>query len=421
MKFGTDGLRGPAGVAPIDPETAVRIGRAAARLARANGSAEVVVGRDTRPSGPMLAAACCAGIAAEGCVARDAGVVPTAAVAVGIADTPAGAGVVITASHNPWTDNGFKVLSEGGRKPLPAEVEQLESWLSGEERTAGCGLIQQAPEVLDLWRGRLTSGIDLGALQGRRIALDLAQGAATVARDWLDTLGMELVHVHGDRINDGVGSEAPGRLQHTVVEQRCWAGIAVDGDADRVVLVDEKGEIVPGDALTWWLARAMQVEHLAVTVMSTAALGPSLPGVQLTVTDVGDKHLQAAMAAAPIPLAAEESGHVLFADHPGGDGLLAGLRALASVRSSVSESFGAFVPWPRVKSKVRVSARPPLESLTEVQRVREEGEERLGEGGRVFLRYSGTEPVLRILVEGRDAAVVSAVAARVEAAIRREA
>jgi phosphoglucosamine mutase len=177
---------------------------------------------------------------------------------------------------------------------------------------------------------------------------------------------------------------------------------------------------VPGDALAWLLARAMGVERLAVTVMSTGALAPALPGVQITVTPVGDKHLQAAMRDAPIPLGCEESGHVLFADHPGGDGLLAGLRALAHAlpRGPLSEVLAPFVPWPRVKQKLAVSSRPPLESVGPLAAAVAEGESALGPGGRVFLRYSGTEPVLRILVEGRDSAVVAAVAARVEAVAR---
>ncbi len=428
MKFGTDGIRGPAGRSPIDVGSAVRIGRAAARLARANGGDSVVVARDTRPSGDALAAACLAGVASTGCSAIDGGVLPTAAVAVALDEGRAASGVMITASHNPWMDNGFKLLSTRGRKLTAEETTQVEAWLSEDPTEEAFQPVEDAHRPLmhrwtDALERRLTG---LEALEGRKIALDLAGGAAMVGLAWLRrAVPAEWVVVPSRRINDGVGSEHPEALCALVKEQGCAAGLAVDGDADRCVLVDESGAVVPGDALTWLLARALGVQRLAVTVMSTGALGPALPGVELTVTPVGDKHLQAAMQASlgestPIPLGCEESGHVLFADHPGGDGLLAGLRALSHAlpQGPLSEVLGPFTPWPRVKSKVRVQSRPPLESVPAVVEAMRVGEAELGEGGRVFLRYSGTEPVLRILVEGRDPASVQSVAAAVEATVR---
>jgi phosphoglucosamine mutase len=416
MKFGTDGIRGLAGQHPIDVEGAIRVGRAAARLSRANGSAEVLVAHDTRPSGPMLAAAVAAGVAGEGALAVQVGIAPTPALAVALADGEAGAGVMITASHNPWPDNGFKLLSASGRKLTDEENVSVEGWLGTDEHNGGVGLLQRG-RITDGWLARLAA-LDLERLEGRRIAVDLAQGAGTVAREWLERAPFDVVFVEGDRINDGVGSEHPGRLAHTVVDAGCDAGIAIDGDGDRCLLVDETGSVVPGDALTWHLARVLGVDALAVTVMSTGALGPALPGVRLHVTPVGDRHLQAAMRDHGLPLAAEESGHVLFADHPGGDGLFVGLRALAHATFPLSEDLAAFTPWPRVKSKVRVEEREPLEQLSAVQAAIRTGEAALGDGGRVFLRYSGTEPVLRILVEGREAAAVDAVARDVEAVVR---
>ncbi|MCB9667852.1 MAG: phosphoglucosamine mutase [Alphaproteobacteria bacterium] len=418
MKFGTDGIRGRAGPAPIDPESAVRIGRAAARLARENGSPVVVVARDTRPSGGMLAAAVCAGVMGEGGVAVDAGVVPTPALAVALHDGLGAAGVMITASHNPWVDNGFKILSEGGRKLTDDETARVEGWLAEDGHNGGVGYTEDAHQaVLEAWLARLAD-IDTSGLAGRRLAVDLAEGAGGVAADWLAQQPFEVVLVQGDRINDGVGSEHPGRLQQLVRDEGCFAGLAIDGDGDRCLLVDDTGEIVHGDALTWLLARRLGVDALAVTQMSTGALGPALPGVRMHVTPVGDRYLQIAMREHGLALAAEESGHVLFADHPGGDGLLAGLRALGGLERPLSAELEGFRPWPRVKAKVRVDERVPLDELPAVAAAVREGEERLGDGGRVFLRYSGTEPVMRILVEGRDDAVVEAVGRDVEAVIR---
>lgn len=418
MKFGTDGIRGLAGPAPIDPESAVRIGRAAARLARQNGDPVVIVASDTRPSGGMLASAVRAGVMGEGAVAVDAGILPTPALAVALEEGKGGGGVMITASHNPWSDNGFKILSQGGRKLTDEETTQVESWLVTNEHPGGAGYLEEAhTDLVQGWLDRL-GRVDLAGLEGRRLAFDLAEGAGAVGRSWLEQLPFEVRFVDGDRINDGVGSEHPGRLQALVQEADCFAGIAIDGDGDRCLIVDDQGEIVHGDAITWLLAQHLEVDALAVTKMSTGALGPALPGVEIHVTPVGDRHLQAAMREHGLRLAAEESGHVLFADHPGGDGLLAGLRVLGSLSAPLSEALVRFEPWPRVKSKVRVEERVPLADLPAIQASARAGEEQLGEGGRVFLRYSGTEPVLRILVEGPDASAVERVAADVEAVIR---
>jgi phosphoglucosamine mutase len=196
-----------------------------------------------------------------------------------------------------------------------------------------------------------------------------------------------------------------------VREGRLDAGIALDGDADRCVLVDERGEVVHGDALTWCLARDLGVDGLAVTVMSNAALEPALPGVIVHRTPVGDRHLQAAMRAHGLLLGAEESGHVLFGDFPGGDGMLTGVRALAAAwraAPTLSAAVRGFLPWPDARAKVRVSRRPPLQSLDGYEARVAAATARLA-GGRVLLRYSGTEPILRVLVEGPDAAVVAAV------------
>ena len=419
IRFGTDGVRGHAGTAPITAEGAVRIGRAAARLAREEGGDRVLLARATRPSGAMLVAAAAAGVAAEGGTALLADVLPTAGLMAALADGIADAGVMVTASHNPAKDNGFKVMGANGRKLSDALSSRFEAWIQEDPQPGDPGVLEPIGLQARRCYHRALDDAAPGAtaLEGLKIAVDLAHGAATSTARWLkERYPGTTWHLRGTGdgvINEGVGSEHPAGLVDLVLEQGCHAGIAVDGDADRCLLVDERGEIVHGDALAWLLASTMEVRSLAVTVMSTTALEAALPDVRVERTPVGDRHLMLAMQQHGIPLGCEESGHVLFADGlPGGDGILTGLRALASARlreRPLSEALAPFVPFPRVKTKVRVSARPPLDELPELLDAIALGESKLGPG-RVFVRYSGTEPVLRILVEGPDASVVEDVA-----------
>ncbi len=407
VEFGTDGIRGEAGAWPITPEVGRAVGRAAALLANASGGRRVVIGRDPRPSGGALARAVAAGVAGVGGVALDAGMVPTAATGLAVHGGLADAGVMITASHNPQDDNGFKVLGPGGRKLDDAACAAVEAWLAEPADAQGSATpADVSAEVGDLWRRSVLRAVpDRGALHGRKVAIDLANGAGTAALPWLsDALGCALVLVGtGGPVNGDCGSEHPGALAAAVRQQGCDGGFALDGDGDRCRVVDEQGRLVPGDAVTWLLARASGADGVAVTVMSNGALERLLPGVRVVRTPVGDRHLAKAMAAHGLPLGAEESGHVLFHDHPAGDGLVAGLRALIAGWSgspSLSQAFAGFVPLPRRLAKVKVGSRPPLAEVAPLQALRREAESRLGPHGRVFLRYSGTEPVLRILVEG---------------------
>jgi len=419
IRFGTDGVRGHAGTPPITAEGAVRIGRAAARLAREGGGERVILARDTRPSGAMLVAAAAAGVAAEGGTALLADVLPTAGLMAALADGIAEAGVMVTASHNPAGDNGFKVVGANGRKLSDSRSAKFEAWLGEEPEPGEPGTLEpvglQARRCYHRALDEAAPGST--ALEGLKVAVDLANGAAASTARWLkERYPGTTWHLRGTGdgvINDGAGSEHPQAVAELVREHGCHVGIAVDGDADRCVLVDETGQVVHGDALCWLLASHMEVRSLAVTVMSTTALEAALPQVRVERTPVGDRHLMLAMQQHGIPLGCEESGHVLFADGlPGGDGILTGLRAIAAARlreHALSQALAPFQPFPRVKTKVRVSARPPLDELEELQDAVAAGQERLGPG-RVFLRYSGTEPVLRILVEGPDAAAVEDVA-----------
>lgn len=418
VAFGTDGIRGIAGRWPCTPEVGVRVGRAAARLARSADGTRVLVGRDTRRSGEMLEAAVTAGITAAGADCLLAGVIPTSGVALGLAAGLADVGVVLTASHNPASDNGFKILGPGGTKLDDETTARVEGWLreppDDSEHLGDVASAQQ--DAWGAWESAVTAAIgDTGALRGRRIAVDLANGALVPASEWLlQAVPAEWIVIGGGTgtINDGVGSEHLGALQQAVTVHGCAAGLAFDGDADRCRVVDERGEIVSGDAVAWLLARARQAKGLAVTVMSNGALERSLPGVRVVRTPVGDRHLREAMDAHGLDLGSEESGHVLFADFPAGDGLVTGLRTLTAALAarSVSAAFAGFAPLPRWLGKVRVGRRPPLHTVEPLEQARRAGEATLGSHGRVFLRYSGTEHVLRILVEGESEAKVTRVA-----------
>lgn len=412
IRFGTDGVRGQAGAKPITYEGAVRVGRAALHLARELGGKRVVVGRDPRPSGPTLEDGVIAGVTGNGGEAILAGIVPTAAIAFAVDGGLADVGVQITASHNPAPDNGFKVVGARGRKLDDDGIAAFEAWLAEpiEETTATGRLRDQHKAVLQAWVDAAEGALpNRDALAGRAIAVDLAHGAATSCLDWLRTVPAAWFPMGTGEgtINRDVGSEHPKALIDLVRAQRCTAGIAVDGDGDRCLLIDETGARVPGDALTWLLATRMGAKHLVVTEMSNGALEGLLPGVTVHRVAVGDRNLREAMDARGWPLGAEESGHVLFHDLAGGDGLITGLTALCLLQEgeTLSSALAPFVPIPRRTTKVRVGRRPPLEDVPALREAVDRAELRLGPDGRVFLRYSGTEPVLRILVEGRAEAV----------------
>lgn len=423
IRFGTDGVRGPAGTLPITASTGLAMGRAAVRLARSYGGDRVFIARDTRPSGPMLTAAVAAGVASAGGRALLADVLPTAGLMANLAAGVADVGVMVTASHNAAPDNGFKVMGRGGRKLSDADTQRVEEWLAEPEFQAEPGTLSavglQARKTyhraLDAVAPATTSLTDV------TIAVDLANGAAVGTARWLreryPAVRWVLRGTGDGLINKGVGSEHPAGLAELVRAEGAHAGIAVDGDADRCLLVDENGTVVHGDVLAWLLTTRSGSRSLAVTVMSTAALEGALPGVRVERTPVGDRHLMTAMQQHGLALGCEESGHVLFADGlPGGDGMLTGLRALALADlggQPFSRTLSEFTPFPRSKTQVRVSERPPIDEVPQLVEACASGEARLGAGGRVFLRYSGTEPVLRVLVEGPDARAVQIVAGEI--------
>ena len=426
--FGTDGIRGTANVHPMTPEIALALGRAIAHVFREREGErkQILIGKDTRLSGYMFEDALAAGICSMGVNVIQVGPVPTPALAFLTRDMRCNAGVMITASHNPYQDNGIKFFAADGFKLPDAEEARIEAMISSGEaakRKVAPEEIGQAQRIDDA-RGRYivylknTFPRDL-TLEGMRIVIDCANGAGyRVGPTVLRELGAEVFEFgcepNGRNINDECGSLHPERAAAKVRELRADVGIALDGDADRVTVIDERGEILDGDALMWLCAREMQEKGLlakstvVATVMSNLGLERALEsiGVGLVRTAVGDRYVVEAMREGGYNLGGEQSGHVLFLDHSTtGDGLMSALQILAlRARSGtkLSQLFCGFERYPQVTVNVSVAEKRPLEDLPSLQEAIAEVEDELGNAGRVLIRYSGTELKARVMVEGRN-------------------
>ena len=416
-RFGTDGIRGRWG----SPELNSDIARGLAAVLAREFSGPIPVVRDTRASGPEVLQALEKGFGSRGV---DYGVLPTPALSAILASTSAEVGIAVTASHNPWQDNGLKVLGRGGGKLTPDQEARIDAALDGgmeSERAHGDLRLDHDGAEIYLSAQMACLG-SLIRLKGKKLAVDAAHGAgAATAKSLLKTLGIEAVFMgdspNGHNINEQVGALHPERLQSLVVNEGCAAGIALDGDADRCTLVDHQGRVVHGDALLLLLA---EPPGLVGTVMCNSALEDALAarGISFHRSPVGDRNVQLAMSARGWGVGGEPSGHDLLTDAlPTGDGLITGLRALAG-GWDVEERLGGFTPFPDAQMAVPVPSKPPLEELAEVQSVMRAAERDLR--GRVLLRYSGTEPKLRILVEAVDREEAKGWCVRLEEAVRSE-
>ena len=409
--FGTDGIRGRAGEPPLTPEFVLRLGQAAGSVLRGRAPRPtVLIGKDTRESGDLLEAALAAGLLSQGVAVEHLGVLPTPAVAYLTAELEADAGVVISASHNPYQDNGIKFFGPGGTK-LSDEAElEIERRLEGAFETRAIGTVRNHREAERLYTDRL---VHLGPrLDGLRVAMDTANGATyRVAPRVFQRLGAEVFAVFntpdGRNINKGCGSTHPEVLQRVVREGGFDVGVAFDGDGDRVILADAKGRIVHGDHVLYINALARGEPLVVGTVMSNLGLERAFErrGVEFVRTPVGDRYVYEALRERGGRLGGEQSGHVLFLDHlPTGDGLQTALLTLDAVLRS-GRPLEAWVDeltlYPQrlvnvpVRDKQAVMAHPELAAWIA------EAERRLGEG-RVNVRPSGTEPLVRIMVEAPD-------------------
>jgi phosphoglucosamine mutase len=420
--FGTDGIRGVAGEPPLDETTILRLGAALVRVLPHQGPARLLTGRDTRESGFWIERTLARGVRAMGGDLLSAGVVPTPAVAVTTRAEDFDAGIVISASHNPYRDNGIKVFSGHGQKFDEGLERQVEALVADPHFivTSDASAEIEAHEIIDSYTRHCTAALPVaGHVTGLRIGLDCANGATTtVAPRLFRALGLD-VHVigndpDGQNINLGCGSTHLEALQALVRDKQLAMGIAFDGDGDRCLMVDEQGSVVDGDAIMLILALHLQrnggLAHNTVvaTVMSNLGLERALDahGIRLLRTAVGDKYVMEEIRDNGYALGGEQSGHVIVAEHLfTGDGIvtaLSVLRVMAETGRSLRDLASALVTYPQVLVNVRVGRRVPVAEVPAIAAVIDSVERRLGSEGRLLVRYSGTEPLLRIMLEGRQ-------------------
>ena len=442
--FGTDGIRGRANTWPITPELAMKVAMSVGLAFRLGGHRHrVVIGKDTRLSGYMIETAMVAGFTAVGVDVFMTGPVPTPAVAMLTRSLRCDFGVMISASHNPYQDNGIKIFGPDGYK-LSDEIE-LEI-----ERLIDEDLTKRLAESADLGRAKRIDGVDDRyiefakrtlpknmSLSGLRVVIDCGNGAAyRVAPEALWELGAEVIRIgvepDGYNINRDCGSTSPAALQKKVHEVRADIGIALDGDADRVIIIDETGRIVDGDQLMAVVAESyaeagmLSRPGVVATVMSNLGLERRLAGlgIELVRTKVGDRYVVEEMRAGGYNVGGEQSGHIVLSDHSTtGDGLVAALQLLAVVKRSgrpVSEICHRFDPVPQILKNVRIKGGRPLDD-EKVKATIRSGEARLAGSGRLVIRASGTEPLIRVMGEADDAALLGEVVDEIVEALGRAA
>ncbi len=451
--FGTDGIRGRANEPPMTVDVALKLGRALAERvkagalgrgragARGEHRGRIVLGKDTRLSGYMIEQAIAAGVTSRGVDVMLVGPLPTPGIAFITRSMRADAGIVVSASHNPYEDNGIKVFGHDGYK-LPDAVElDIERLMLAD--TLGSGgvfgdAVGRASRIDDA-RGRYI--VDLKSsfpneltLEGMRIVIDCAHGAAyRTAPEVFRELGAEVIALavspDGTNINDGVGALFPRGVQDAVIAQRADLGIALDGDADRVIVVDERGNVIDGDAVMAVCARELarrgelRGATLVSTVMSNIGLERSLKtaGVRVERVQVGDRYVVERMREGGFNLGGEQSGHLIFLDHTTtGDGVVAALNLVSVMvreQRPLSHIAAVFQASPQELVNIKVGKKVPLHELPAVQAVIDEVTGLLGADGRVLVRYSGTEMKARVMVEGPDATTVGALARRIADAL----
>ncbi|MEM7008455.1 MAG: phosphoglucosamine mutase [Thermodesulfobacteriota bacterium] len=446
--FGTDGIRGLANHDPMTPEISLKLGKSLTYILRQNKKPyykpTIVIGKDTRLSGYIFEQALSSGIASMGGEVLLVGPLPTPAIAFITASMRADAGIVISASHNPYEDNGIKIFDRYGFKlPDEKEMEIEELIYEGEQK-----LIKASPDEIgkayriDDAPGRYVvfaknSFPQNLTLEGIKIVLDCANGAAyKVAPIIFTELGADVITIgvnpNGKNINTDCGSLNPALLKEKVLETGADLGIALDGDADRVIFCDEKGEIVDGDKIIAICAQemiekgALKGGSVVTTLMSNMALERYIKeqGVEFVRTQVGDRYVVEEMRSRGANLGGEQSGHIIFLDHTTtGDGTLAALQILGIMRAKekpLSELSNIFELYPQVLLNVRVSSKKDLNEIPELSKQVKQSEEKLNGKGRINIRYSGTEPISRVMVEGENDKLINEIASELAGTIEKE-
>lgn len=439
--FGTDGVRGVANT-ELTAELAYRLGRAGAfLLTRGKQNAKIVVGKDTRISGDMLEASLMAGILSVGAHAIRVGVVSTPGVAYLTRVLGAHAGVMISASHNPVADNGIKFFGGDGFKLLDEVEEQIEGLLEGEDqmpRPTGdqLGRIEDRTDAVSLYTDYVQSTIP-NRFDGLKVVLDCGNGAASwIAPDVFRQLGADVIAINaepnGVNINVKCGSTYPDVVRQAVLEHGAAVGLSFDGDADRLIAVDEKGQLVDGDYVMAILGRSLlaagKLPHktIVTTVMSNVGFVKAAQelGIQLVRTAVGDRYVMEAMREGGYTLGGEQSGHIILLNYnTTGDGLLTAIQltnVLVAEQKSLSELRSIMRSYPQVLVNVRVKSKQGWDQNEGIRQAIREVEDRLGDDGRVLVRPSGTEPLIRVMAEGPDESVVREYVESIAEVIRRE-
>ncbi|HKT47595.1 MAG TPA: phosphoglucosamine mutase [Candidatus Acidoferrales bacterium] len=443
--FGTDGIRGIPGAPPLDDPTLYAVGLSLGEyLRREHGSAHVLIGMDTRESGAHIASVLAEGMTKAGATVAFAGVITTPGVACLVRQNDFQAGVVISASHNPYQDNGVKFFSHAGMKFPDSVEEALEREILRhrvEELSRG-GALSHVPlsltpdpsldaEYLDFLRSRVIPGANLSSL---RIVLDCANGAAyKLGPELFRSLGAAVIAMNvapdGRNINENCGSLHPQGLQQRVVAERASLGVAFDGDADRALFVSPSGRLVNGDAVLLAVARYLKShgqlkgDRVVATSMSNLGLERVLAreGISLARAAVGDRYVLEEMLKSGCVIGGEQSGHIIFLeDSPAGDGLLTALKiaSLVALRGSLDSLIEGLKDYPQTIINVKVRSKPPLESLPEVSHALAQAKSALGENGRIVLRYSGTEQLARVMVEAEQASDVQRFSQSLAEAVR---
>jgi phosphoglucosamine mutase len=424
--FGTDGIRGRANAYPVIPEMAIKVGRAVATIFKSHTQSKIVIGKDGRISGDMIEHAIAAGICAMGLDAYLTGILPTPGVAFTTASVGADAGIVISASHNPYYDNGIKIFNGDGYKlsdEKEVEIEHLildERLISSAVSTRDTGRVYTIDDAGNRYENFLYNTVsEKNYFQGLKVVVDCSNGATSqIAPSLLTALGADVqalfVNPDGKNINENCGSQHPEVLQKSVVEKGADIGVAFDGDGDRLIAVDEKGNVATGDQILAVCAKYMKEKgvlkenKVISTVMSNIGLGLALKelGIHHVTTRVGDRYVLEKMISSGAVLGGEDSGHMIFLNHhTTGDGILAAIRLIEVMKSGVkplSELCKIMTVFPQVLLNVEVQHKPDLKTEPLVRDAIKSIEARLGNSGRVLVRYSGTRPLCRVMVEGPD-------------------
>ena len=437
--FGTDGVRGKAGEFPLDRETVARLGAALVRAMRVEGrQIRFIAGRDTRESGGWIERELARGVRAEGAHITSAGVLPTPAVAYVTREMGYDAGLVISASHNPFQDNGIKVFSGRGEKFSEAIERQIEAIIADRSWQIGgsADVPVERTDVIDAYIAHARLALPEPQRLGRlKIAIDTANGATTtVAPRLFEELGFD-VHLlsaspDGRNINLDCGSTHPENLQRAVVEQGARLGVAFDGDGDRAILVDAGGRVIDGDAVLLMCARHLKSRGqlhgngIVATVMSNIGLEIALreSGIEMLRCPVGDKYVMEEMIKRGLSLGGEQSGHIIFSEHLfTGDGIvtaLSVLRVMAETGRELADLAAELVTYPQVLLNVRVREKKDLDAVPAIADSMRRVEERLAGNGRLLVRYSGTEPLLRVMIEGQDQHEIQGWAAEIVSTVK---